>query len=70
MKKRRIIFISVIIFAVFMQGAYGSREASQSVLSFTGDPYTSATVTWKAATEKRQESRSVYGKDITGMRQI
>ena len=49
MKKRRIIFISVIIFAVFMQGAYGSREASQSVLSFTGDPYTSATVTWKGS---------------------
>lgn len=49
MKKRRIIFISVIIVAVFTQGAYGSGEASGRVLSFTGDPYTSVTVTWKGS---------------------
>ena len=49
MKKRGIIFISVIIVAVFTQGAYGSGEASGRALSFTGDPYTSVTVTWKGS---------------------
>ena len=48
MKKRGVIFISVIIYiAVFTQGAYGVGETSQRVLSVTNDPYTSVTVTWK-----------------------
>ena len=48
MKKRGVIFISVIIYiAVFTQGAYGVGETSQRVLSVTNDPYTSVTLTWK-----------------------
>ena len=48
MKKRGVIFISVIIYiAVFTQGVYGAGETSQRVLSVTNDPYTSVTVTWK-----------------------
>lgn len=48
MKKRGVIFISVIIYiAVFTQGVYGAGETSQRVLSVTNDPYTSVTLTWK-----------------------
>lgn len=48
MKKRGVIFISVIIYiAVFTQGVYGAGETSQRVLSVTNDPYTSVAVTWK-----------------------
>ena len=49
MKKRGIIFIILLMICavIFSQGIYGSEEASQRVLSFTDDPYTSVTVTWK-----------------------
>lgn len=54
MKKRGVIFISVIIYiAVFTQGVYGAGETSQRVLSVTNDPYTSVTLTWKVTENRR-----------------